>query len=273
MSFIIGFKPNTVKETNTNTPLTENAVRKTEPKKSLVRVYFEDRDFSCSYYNDRFDLKVGDIVFVEGKMENLTGRVTEVSYSFKIKLSDFKRVIALADTEVHGKLYMTKKCFLSFDRNTLPYSKVSTWYAPPLKEDDEIVSSEDDTTYPLSETMKELKSTPQAYNRGVDYYLDGNVKFIELDGENGRAIVEGSRGYAVEFQYKNGEVSKLKCDCYCVGICKHIVATLLQLKEILKSIEEDYADIYKERGYFSAINKVTLLSTVTMQREQGEITL
>ncbi len=273
MSFIIGFKSSIETEAHANTPLTENAVRKTEPKKSLVQVYFEDRGFSCSYYNDKFDLKVGDIVFVEGKMENLKGRVVEVSYGFKIKLSDYKRVIALADAEVHGKLYMTRKYFLSFDRNTLPYSKVSTWYAPPLKDDDEIISGEDDTTYPLSETMKELKATYQVYNRGVDYYLNGNVKFIELDGENGRAIVEGDRGYTVEFQYKNGEVSKLKCDCYCVGICKHIVATLLQLQEMLKSIEEKYADIYKERGYFSGINKATLLSTVTMQKEQGEITL
>ncbi|MBQ8860200.1 MAG: hypothetical protein IJ015_02540 [Ruminococcus sp.] len=273
MSFIIGFNQNTVKEAETNPPLTDNAVRKNKPQKSLVRVYFEDRDFSCSYYNDKFALKVGDIVFVEGKMENLRGRVVAVSYGFKIKLSDYKRVIALADTEVHGKMYMTRNFFLSFDRNILPYSKVSTWYAPPLKEDDEIISGEDDSTYPLSEDMKELKATHQAYNRGVDYYLDGNVKFIELDGENGRAIVEGGRGYIVEFQYKNGEVSKLKCDCYCVGICKHIVATLIQLKEILKSVEEKYTDIYKESGYFSGINKATLLSTVTMQREQGEITL
>ncbi|MBQ7134443.1 MAG: hypothetical protein IJO20_08130 [Ruminococcus sp.] len=273
MSFIIGFKPNAEKKANSNIPLTENAVRKTEPKKSLVRVYFEDRDFSCTYYNDKFDLKVGDIVFVEGKMENLKGRVTEVSYGFKIKLSDYKRVIALADTEVHGKLYMTRRHFISFERKTLPYSKVSTWYAPPLKEDDVIVSGDDDATYPLSENMTELKATPSVYNRGVDYYLDGNVKYIELNGENGRAIVEGNRGYTVEFQYKNGEVSKLRCDCYCIGICKHIVATLLQFKEILESVEENYADIYKESGYFSVINKATLLSTVTMQKEQGEITL
>ena len=273
MSFIIGFKPNESKKSENSKKQNDNTVRYTEPKKSLVRVYFDDRGFACSYYNDKFDLKVGDIVFVEGKMENMQGMVVEVSYSFKIKLSDYKRVIALANTEIHGKLYLTKNNFLSFDRNVIPYSKISTWYAPPLKEEDEIVSGEDDMTYPLVDDVRAFNVSPLTYDRGIDYFDEHKVKFLELDGERGKAIVEGSKGYTVEFCYKNGEISKLKCDCYCVGICKHIVATAIQLKGILKAIEENYADLYKEGGYFSMINKVTLLNTAVMRKDKGEITL
>lgn len=47
-----------------------------------------------AYYNDSFDLKVGDFVYVEGKLEGYRGQVTEVNYSFKIKPSDYKKVIA-----------------------------------------------------------------------------------------------------------------------------------------------------------------------------------
>ena len=36
------------------------------PKKSLVQVYFPKRGMNLSYYNDQFDLQVGDTVFVDG---------------------------------------------------------------------------------------------------------------------------------------------------------------------------------------------------------------
>ena len=58
------------------------------PRKSVVRVHFPARNMNLSYYNDAFDLKCGDIVFVEGKLEGLRGRVVDVAYNFKIKLSD-----------------------------------------------------------------------------------------------------------------------------------------------------------------------------------------
>ena len=38
-----------------------------EPKKSIVQVYFPHRGMGWAYYNDSFDLKVGDFVYVEGK--------------------------------------------------------------------------------------------------------------------------------------------------------------------------------------------------------------
>ena len=93
-------------------------------RKSVVQVYFPDRDRSYSYYNDQFDLQCGDIVFVEGKLEGVRGRVTEVNYNFKIKLSDYKRVIAVADTNVTGQFYMAGSHFVTFESDMLPSNKV-----------------------------------------------------------------------------------------------------------------------------------------------------
>ena len=76
-----------------------------QPVKSVVQVRFPSQGRSYSYYNDRFDLHVGDIVFVEGKLEGVKGIVTELSRTFKIRLSDYKSVIAVADTEVKDRLY------------------------------------------------------------------------------------------------------------------------------------------------------------------------
>lgn len=38
---------------------------------SVVRVYFPERDRAYSYYNDRFDLHKGDVVYVSGKLAGL----------------------------------------------------------------------------------------------------------------------------------------------------------------------------------------------------------
>lgn len=49
---------------------TQFKAEKTEAKESVVRVYFPARGFACSYYNDKFDLKKGDGVYVDGKLED-----------------------------------------------------------------------------------------------------------------------------------------------------------------------------------------------------------
>lgn len=101
MKFKIGFKgyEEEKKEDLQLAKFTEST-----PVKSVVQVQFPSKGRSLAYYNDKFDLHVGDIVFVDGKLEGIQGIVTEVSRSFKIKLSDYKRVIAVADTTVKGEL-------------------------------------------------------------------------------------------------------------------------------------------------------------------------
>ena len=63
------------------------ATQNNTARKSVVRVYFPVRNMTLSYYNDMFDLHKGDIVYVDGKLEGLQGRIVDITYSFKIKLS------------------------------------------------------------------------------------------------------------------------------------------------------------------------------------------
>ncbi len=58
---------------------------------------------TLAYYNDRFDLHCGDLVYVDGKLEGKRGRVVDVNYNFRINLADYKRVIGVADTNVSGR--------------------------------------------------------------------------------------------------------------------------------------------------------------------------
>ena len=43
---------------------------------------------ALTYFNALFDLKDGDRVYVDGKLEGQLGHVVDVSYNFKIKISE-----------------------------------------------------------------------------------------------------------------------------------------------------------------------------------------
>ena len=77
----------------------------------------------------------------------------------------------------------------------------------------------------------------------------------------------------VEFEYQNGTVRNLLCDCYCSYPCKHEVAAMLQLRETLGRIEKQYAKEYAASGYFAAIAKGTLFDFAIAGKEKGRFTL
>ena len=242
------------------------------PRKSVVQVYFAGRNMTLSYYNDQFDLHRGDIVYVDGKLEGMRGRVMEVNYNFKIKVSDYKRVIAVVDTTVNGQFFMAGSHFVTFDREALPISKAVTWFKAPVKEDDEFVSGSDDTTFRMDD-LSGMKVSTAIAERGHEYYMENKVRYICIDGTKGYAIVEGSEAYEVEFEYRNGEIRQLICSCFCSYNCKHEFAAMLQLKETLELIGKHYADEYERTEYFAAVNKGTLFAFAIDGKETGRLLL
>lgn len=271
MAFKIGFaaeNPENKPAADTNTAHQMPAA----PRKSVVQVYFAGRNMTLAYYNDQFDLHRGDMVYVDGKLEGMRGRVTEVNYNFKIKVSDYKRVIAVVDTNVRGKFFMAGSHFVTFDREALPSSKVVTWFKAPLKADDEFVSGSDDTTFCLDD-LSGMKVSAAIAERGHDYYMKNKVRYLCIDGIKGYAIVEGSENYEVEFQYRNGEISDLTCSCFCSYNCKHEFAAMLQLRETLAMIEQHYADEYAHTGYFAAVDKGILFAFAIDGKETGTFIL
>lgn len=240
------------------------------PRPSVVRVYFPDDGRSFSYYNDRFDLHCGDLVYVEGKLEGVRARVTEVNYNFKIKLFDYKRVIVVVNTTVHGQLFMAGSHFVTFGHETLPRGQAITWFKAPT--DEEFVSGSDDTAFRLDD-LKGMDVPAAIAERGHTYYLENRVRYLCIDGTKGYAIVEGGDGYEVEFEYENGEICKLTCTCFCSYNCKHEFAAMLQLRETLELIEKHYAEEYEKNGYFAAIAKGTLFTVAINNKEAGSFTL
>lgn len=237
------------------------------PKKSVAVVYFPERNMKLSYYNDLFDLKCGDIVYVDGKLEGIRGRVVDLNYNFKIKLSEYKRIIALVDMDVWGKFYLAGSHFITFDRKVLPKGKASLWFKAP-SEEDEFISGSDGTSFPLDD-IAEMNIDSEVAKRGLDYYKESRVRYLTLDNGRGFAIVEGTKPYEVEFKYKNGEISDLTCSCFCGYSCKHEFAAILQLKETLDYIEKNYFADYEESGYFATILRDVFFTFAIGSKETG----
>lgn len=241
-----------------------------EPKKSVVEIYFSARNMTLSYYNDLFDLKVGDLVYVDGKLEGLLGRVVSVNYSFKIKLSEYKKVIALVDTTLYGDFYIAGSHMVSFDENVMPYEKVIRWFKAPSMEDEEFVEGNGENKF-LLEDLATMNVSHQIADRGFDYYNENRVKYVSIDGTHGRAIVDGSETYELEFEYKDGEIINLTCSCFCSYPCKHQFAAMLQLRETLDMIEKNYESEYG--SYFAAISKDMYIQMTFGKNDIGKVTL
>lgn len=273
MSFKIGF---TAENENRNEnigemPAVPAVCGEKVAKKSLVDVFFQERHLTCTYYNDMFDLKRGDIVYVDGKLEGMRGRVVDVSYCFKIKLSDYKRVIGVAQTSVKGKFFFGGSHFITADKAALSYEKAITWFKAPAPSEEEIVSANDEKSFNI-EYIGDMNVGKEVFDRGHEYYLQNKVKYIELNGGKGRAIVTGSKPYEVEFTYRDGYISGLVCDCWCSGKCKHEVAVMLELSDILDLIEAEYPEIDPD-GYFAAVERTSFFEFVVDNVEQGSLEL
>lgn len=239
-------------------------------KPALAEVQFESCHRTLSYYNDRFPLQVGDTVFVEGKLAGCRGKVVSLCYNFKIKLSDYKRIIGVANTDVHGQFYMMGPVMLSFDAAALPYEKAASWFLPPADPDEEIVCGSDAQSFLLADTA--AWNMPCAVlDRGLDYLTANRIAYLSLAGSEGRALVKGSEVYEVAFRYENGEISALTCSCFCSGACKHEAAALMLLRQLLQSIAQNYGEAYAASGFFAAVNKADFCCTLLAGKESGSL--
>ena len=268
MSFKIGFTAESEGKERTYHDTGVQKQIKATAKKSVVDVFFPDRHITCSYYNDMFDLKCGDIVYVDGKLEGLRGRVTNVNYTFKIKLSDYKRVVCVVDTDVVGEFHLAGSHFITTDCGALCFEQIITWFKGPSDDDEEeFASGEGDEVFNVFDigSMKIDKTTA---DRGYDYFIENRVAYIELDHGRGRAIVLGSEPYEVEFNFANGDISGLVCNCYCTGACKHEFAVMMQLKETLDIIAKNYKFI-DLHDYLAVVNKVVFFENAVDSKVNG----
>ena len=109
-------------------------------------------------------------------------------------------------------------------------------------------------------------------DKGNDYYMENRVVYIEIKDGKARAIVSGTEYYEVEFDFENGDVRNLVCNCYCTSTCKHEFATILQLRETLDIISKEYGDGFYT-DYLAAVTKPVFFMHVIDGKNNGKFTL
>ena len=94
----------------------------------------------------------------------------------------------------------------------------------------------------LTDSLIRQYTTPQSYQRGVDYYERGAVLSVVRRGQEILAEVEGSQytPYRVGVTFDAGGLRQATCTCPYDwgGWCKHIVATLLTCIHEPETVEE-----------------------------------
>ena len=212
------------------------------PIRSLVQVRFAGVDRCYTYYNDRFDLRPDDMVFVSGKLSDRPGIVESVNYKFKINLADYERVIARPDVKMSGTYFPVMDKMVSYDPNAVSPDTFRSWVKPPIDEDDE-----DKLRFVMGEGYKfELERfyedddvNPEVFQRALDYCNGGRVRYLAVQDGVGTAFVEGSKWYEINFRYEDGYISDLYCECPYSGLCKHNLAVLISLRDLLQKLDKE----------------------------------
>ncbi len=213
--------------------------------KSLVRVHFEDAAYELTYFNDAFDLKPGDRVFVSGKRAGEVGIVNAVSTKFRIKASDYERVIALAQTPIRGTYKPVADKMLSYDSNALSPEEFRKWVMQPEEptEDDEIICG-DGYEIPLNDPHNAEGVDKAVFGRALNYCGSGRIGYIAVKGGVGKAYVEGEHWYELDFRIRDNIIEEAYCGCPYPGLCKHLLAVAVTL-----SVMSNHGDLDLSRDF------------------------
>ena len=220
-------------------------------RKSLVRVRFPSLGRSFDYYNDQFELKAGDMVYVSGCFVGTVGYVESVNFRFKVNLAKYERVVAHPVIEIHGTYRPVLDKVVSVDADALSPDRFRSWVKAPILDNDEpedYVLGEG-YSFDLDYFSESDEVDPSILNRAVEYCKSGRVRYLCVRDGVGTAFVEGSNWYEINFRFAGGHVSDLYCECPYAALCKHNLAVLITLKALLEKVDDrDFVAV--DKSYF-----------------------
>ncbi|MBE6703000.1 MAG: hypothetical protein E7585_06290 [Ruminococcaceae bacterium] len=205
--------------------------------KRLVEIQFDSHDSKLSYLCKIENIEVGDLVTVDGKLEDQIGTVTKVLKAFKTPKFEMKWVTAVLNRDLTGEYRKIGDDIVSLG-GTLTSEKFCTMYIGERYKGNEGIG-EADLDIDLA-TFEEsgFIDDELVMLKGKDYYKHDRVAYISLQNGMGKAYVIGSEWYEIDFKYEDGKVTYIACECPYFGNCKHIVAVLFKLREMLKKIRK-----------------------------------
>ena len=190
----------------------------------LVEVLFEN-GMCLSYLSDIETIEVGDLVTVEGKLEEEIGLVKTVKKSFKIPKFEMKWVKSILDGDISGDYFRLNEDMVSTNC-VLTAKKFMTMYAGVTYQENPGVG-EDEMELDLANFEEnEMFDNKHIRGRGRQLFKMNAVAFISLQNGIGKAIVQGGTWYEIDFHYHAGRITYMVCDCPYFEECKHEIALL-----------------------------------------------
>ena len=200
------------------------------PVRSLVSVSFEEGGRPLTYYNDRFDLNPGDRVFVSGKLAGKVGYVESVTTKFRIRLSDYEKVLSVAQTPVLGTYEPKGEMMCSYDADAVSPESFRKWVLPPKDEaeDGEIIFG-DGYEISMDDPTSADGYDPSVMERAIKYCQEEKIGYVSVRNGIGKAFVHGEKWYEIDFRLSGNVLREAYCDCPYPGLCKHLLAVTVVL--------------------------------------------
>lgn len=224
---------------------------------TVVEVKFDDgRQYP--YYNDKFDLKVGDVVFADGKLFGRPGRVVSVTEKFKVSLDYYKRIISVLDLSFHGSFRRVQGFMVCEGETTLTAEQVKGWFLPPSEKEEEFIKGKGETI-----VLEECLPFDEAeLCKAEAIFYEERCHFVSVVNKKGFALVEGKRGiYTLDFTFENGVADNLFCDCIKPTACGHMAAVGIIMKYLYN---EKTVDLTKN---FTLISQKLFYSVISYNND------
>lgn len=206
-------------------------------------------DFGCEkcypYINDKFDLEVGDKVYVDGKLAGKIGVVTEVLTKFKVNLKYYKYVLQKVDYKIEGTFMKMKNLMVGVDESSISFEQLLTWVKAPLSPDaepEEFLCGdgyEIDLETLLDDDCKFAGKNPT----GIDDYLfwnaeelveGGDLKFVTVQNGIGHAVIDDEGILIVDFRFDGKTLTDIYCTCMSPKLCEEMVAAAIAMRLAIK---------------------------------------
>lgn len=206
-----------------------------KPVKSVATVKFENgREYP--YYNDKFNLKAGNNVYVDGKLYGKLGVVSDVTTKFKINRTIYKDVISKLDFNISGKFKNCQDYMLTKGNSIITKEQLLTWFIPPFVPKDEY-DKPDEYIYGEGYSCKigEIDLNIDAFDDAVDAIENGELKAILVNNGVGTAVIKNNDNtHIVEFKTDNNALTDIYCDCISPDFCKHCAAVCILISTFFK---------------------------------------
>lgn len=254
---MLGFDLRIKKEKAENVIVEPEGQEKVSVIPTVVEVKFEDgRQYP--YYNDKFDLKENDVVFVDGKLFGKPGRVVSVTDKFKISLEYYKKVLSVLDLNFHGSFKKELWYMINEGDTDLSFEQVKGWFVPLSEAEELFIKGKGDS----ADLEHGFEVSENEMSDAEDIVERERCLFISVINGEGKAIIKGKGGYhTVEFNLQDGSVlTDVYCDCIKPCSCSHMEAISMLLYFFKKhekiDLEKDF-NIISQKLFYSVISYVS----------------